>query len=249
MVLKKVVGIVGSPRKGKLTDQVVTKCLEGVISEGVKCEKIYLIDYQIPYYTEQAKCPEELNVLCEKADALVIGAPGYWGGINGLTKDFMDIVRISNSNGKYGLGISVAGGTGRGLCSALQNIYRFFYHRSIRAIDPTPVSRFNFNLAVEALYKSGKKLAKLPLKKTPFKGNEDRITYYEKLDYLNYNYTDEMLFLAGQLVQISKGKPNFQNAEEEYESAKSLIRQGKRIKALQYITKAYNTLYFDPPEE
>ncbi len=161
-MVQMILGIVGSPRKGMLTDQLVSKCLEGVKLAGAKSEKIYLIDYNIPIYTEQSKCPEELNKLCEEADALVIGAPVYWGGINGLTKDFMDTVRISNANGKYGLGISVAGGTGKGLCSAIQNIYRFYYHRRIRGIIPTPVSRFNLEKSMASLLKSGHTLAADP---------------------------------------------------------------------------------------
>ena len=80
------------------------------VTHGLPHSKDRGPDYKIPFYTEEAKCPEELNRLCEEADALVIGAPVYYGDINGLTKDFMDTVRISNANGKYGLGISIAGG-------------------------------------------------------------------------------------------------------------------------------------------
>ena len=61
-----ILGIVGSPRKGRLTDQLVNRALEGAKSAGVESEKVYLIDYKIPFYTEEAKCPEELNRLCEE---------------------------------------------------------------------------------------------------------------------------------------------------------------------------------------
>ncbi len=245
MTLKKVIGIIGSPRKGKLTDQLVSRCLEGVKSKGTEVKKIYLIDYDVPVYTEEAVCPEELNSLCEGADAIVIGAPVYWGLINGLTKNFMDTVRISNSKGKYGIGISVAGGTGTGLCSAVQNIYRFFYHKGFRAIEPTPVSRFNFEQVIESIFTSGQRLAELPSEKEPFKGFRDKIKYYEKLNFLNNTYLDEMLLLVSQLIQISKGKPGFEIAMEEYDSAKNLILQGKREDAIDHVIKAYNTLYFD----
>jgi len=246
-VVEVILGIVGSPRKGQLTDKLVTKCLEGVKLAGVESEKVYLIDYRIPFYTEQAKFPGKLNSLWEEADALVIGAPVYWGSINGLTKDFMDTVKISDVNGKYGLGISVAGGTGRGLCSAIQIIYRFFYHRRMRGIDPTPVSRFNLEKALETLPTSGGRLAELSKEKKPFEGDKDRMEHYEKPDYLNYTFLDEMVLLASQLVEISKGKPAFSEAKKEYDTAKSLIRQGKRTKAIEHAVKAYNMLYFDPP--
>jgi len=238
-----ILGIVGSPRKGRLTDQLVTRALEGVKSAGVESMKAYLIDYKIPFYTEEAKCPEELNRLCEEADALVIGAPVYYGDINGLTKDFMDTVMISNANGMYGLGISIAGGTGKGLCLAVQSIYSFFYHRQIKGIDPTPVSRFNFQEALDILYTSGQKIAALSKEKKPFKDLWDRIEHYENLDYLKYTFLDEILLLAGYLIKISSGR-ELKEAKEEYELAKSLIKQGKRIKAAKHAVRAYDTLYF-----
>jgi len=241
--MKVILGIVGSPRKGRLTDQLVTRALEGVKSAGVEPEKVYLIDYNIPFYTEEAKCPEELNRLSEEADALVIGAPVYYGDINGLTKDFMDTVRISNANGKYGLGISIAGGTGKGLCCAVQSIYSFFYHRQIRGINPTPVSRFNFREALDTLYMSGHKLAELSKEKKPFKDLWDRIEHYENLPYLNFTFLDEILLLAGQLIKISSGK-DLKEAERECALAKSLIKQGKRIEAVKHVVRAYDTLYF-----
>lgn len=206
------------------------------------------MDYQVPFYTEQVKFPEELNNLWEKADALIIGAPVYWGGINGLTKDFMDNLKIIDVNGKYGLGIAVAGGTGRGLCAGLQNIYRFFYHRRMRAIDPTPVSRFNLNEVLTNIYDAGERFAKLSKEKRPFEGDKDRMEYYEGLDYLNHTYLDEMVLLAGQLVDISIGNPEYPKAKEEYETAKSLIKQGKRTEAVAHATRAYSLLYFDPPK-
>jgi len=242
-----ILSVVGSPRKGRLTDQLVTRCLEGAQRAGEKCEKVYLVDYQVPFYTEQVKFPERLNDLWEKADALIIGAPVYWGGINGLTKDFMDSLKITDVNGRHGLGIAVAGGTGRGLCSAIQNIYRFFYHRRMRAIEPTPVSRFNLNKVLASIDGAGERLAKLSKEKKPFEGDKDRMEYYEELGYLNHTYLDEMVLLAGQLVDISTGNPEFPKAKEEYEAAKSLIKQGKRTEAVAHATRAYNMLYFDPP--
>lgn len=243
-----ILGVVGSPRKGRLTDQLVTRCLEGAQRSGVKCEKVYLVDYQVPFYTEQVKFPEGLNDLWEKAGALIIGAPVYWGGINGLTKDFMDNLKIIDVNGRYGLGIAVAGGTGRGLCSGIQNIYRFFYHRRMRAIDPTPVSRFNLNKVLTSIYDAGERFAKLSKERRPFEGDKDRMEYYEGLDYLNHTYLDEMVLLAGQLVDISIRNPEFPKAKEEYETAKFLIKQGKRTEAVAHATRAYNMLYFDPPK-
>jgi len=247
VVVEMILGIVGSSRKGKLTDQLVSKCLEGVESAGVKAEKTYLVDYAVSFYTENAKCPEELDRLWEEADGLVIGAPVYWGSINGLTKDLMDMLKITDVNGKYGLGISVAGGTGRGLCSSVQAIYRFFYHRRMRGVEPTPVSRFNFEQTIKTIAESGRRLAELSRERKPFEGDKDRMEHYEGLDYLNYTFLDEMILLAGQLVEISR-KSELPEAQEEYAAARKLVAQGKRSEAIGHAVKAYNMLYYDPPK-
>jgi len=239
-----ILGIVGSPRKGRLTDQLVTRALQGAESKESETKKVYLVDFDVKFHVEGRKgCPDELSELCEEANAIVLGAPVYYGDINGLTKDFMDSVRISNANGKYALGISIAGGTGKGLCSGIQSIYHFFYHRQLRGIDPTPVSRFNFEKALQNLFQTGKKLAELAKEEKPFNDLWDRIEYYEKLDYMNYRFLDEILMLAKQLIETSK-KEELPNAEKEHEIAESLISQGKRIEAVRHAVKAYDLLYF-----
>ncbi|HIE19294.1 TPA: flavodoxin family protein [Candidatus Bathyarchaeota archaeon] len=239
-----ILGIVGSPRKKRLTDQLVTQALEGAKAAGGETRKVYLIDYEVKSYRENVKCcPDELSDLCEEADAIILGAPVYYGDINGLTKDFMDTVKMRDANGKYALGISIAGGTGKGLCSGIQSIYHFFYHRQIRGIDPTPVSRFNFDTALESLFESGKKLAKLSKEKKPFENLWDRIEYYERLDYMNFTFLDEIMLLAKYLIESSKS-PKISEAKREYEAAKALISQGKRIDAVKHAVKAYDLLYF-----
>ena len=239
-----ILGVVGSPRKGRLTDQLVSRALEGAKAAGEETRKVYLADYEVKSYREGVKCcPDELSDLCEEADAIVLGAPVYFGDINGLTKDFMDTVRICNANGKYALGITIAGGTGKGLCSGIQTIYHFFYHRQMRGIDPTPVSRFNFDKVLESLYRSGRKLADLSKEKKPFENLWDRIEYYERLDYMNYTFLDEILLLARYLIEGSKS-PKVSEAKKEYEEAKTLISQGKRVDAVKHAVKAYNLLYF-----
>lgn len=243
-----ILGIVGSPRKGKVTDQLITKCLEGVEKAGLEVKKVYLIDYQLQSWTEKAKLPEELDQLWLEAEGYIIGAPVYWGSISGLAKDFMDTAKITDVNGKYGLGIAVAGGTGRGLCSGIQTIYRFFYHRKIRAVYPTPVSRFNLQRILSTINDTGRRVAELSKKKNPFEGDQDRMEYYENLQYLNYTYLDEMLLLADQLIEISQDNPKHSTAKQEYDSAISLIGQGKRKDAIKNAVKAYNMLYFDPPK-
>ncbi|MEM2875771.1 MAG: flavodoxin family protein [Candidatus Bathyarchaeia archaeon] len=255
-----VLGLVGSPRKGGRTDKLVDAALRGVELKGVEAEKVYLVDYEIKPYvgtggSEDAYlyCPEELSRLCSKADAIVLGAPVYWGDINGLTKDFMDTVRIEDENGKYALGISIAGGTGKGLLSGIQSIYHFFFHKQFRGIDPTPVSRFNFQEALSLLESRGGKLADLCRERAPFPGQsrEERwpyvAAYYASLDYLGCDIVDEFIMLARDLLKSSRGG-DIVKARADLEEAMRLASEGKRAEAAMYAVRSYQTLYFPPLE-
>ena len=73
-----ILGIVGSPRKNQLTDQLVSRALEGVEAAGGETKKVYLVDYEVKFYREGVKCcPDELSDLCENAEAIILGAPIY----------------------------------------------------------------------------------------------------------------------------------------------------------------------------
>ena len=255
-----VIGIVGSPRKNGRTNSLVQAALDGAESRDVDTKKVYLVDYNIRSFTglggsvEAFKyCPEELSKLCEDSDAIILGAPVYWGDINGLTKNFMDTVKITipNSNSKPALGMAIAGGSGKGLISGVQSIYHFFYHKQMRGIDPTPVSRFNFDEALEQLKKSGANLADISKKASPFSGktaNErwpEVLAYYTSLRFLNSDPLDEFIMLSNQLVKISKGN-KVEEAKAELEKAMTLILEGKRAEAAIYAVRSYQILFFSP---
>ncbi len=58
-----ILGIVGSPRKGGLTDQLVTRTLEGAKSAGLETKKVHLADFEVPFYSEEAKSSQETALL------------------------------------------------------------------------------------------------------------------------------------------------------------------------------------------
>jgi multimeric flavodoxin WrbA len=251
-----ILGIVGSPRKGGRTSTLIDAALEGAALGGAETEKLCLVDYPIKPFTGRGGtseantfCPPELSEQCEAADAIVLGAPVYYGDINGLTKDFMDSVRIANSNGKPALGFAIAGGSGKGLISGVQSIYHWFYHRQMRAIDPCPVSRFNLQGALNALRASGERLIELARSPEPFAGErrEDRwaevLAYYANVPYLNCDPVDEFLMLARHLIAVSTSDKVGQ-ALRELGQAYALIEQGKRSEAGRHAVKAYELLYF-----
>jgi multimeric flavodoxin WrbA len=253
-----ILGIVGSPRKKGRTNQLVEAALRGAESTGAATRKVYLGDYDISPFTGSGGsteafqfCPVELSELCEEAGAIVLGAPVYWGDINGLTKDFMDTVRIRNASGKPALGIAIAGGSGKGLLSGVQTIYHFFFHKQMRGIDPTPVSRFNLQEALGQLEASGVRLAGAAEGAVPFAGQtgDERwpevLAHYAPLDVLRCDPVDEFVMLARQLIAISEGS-GVDRATAALDEALALIAEGRRREAAPHAVSAYQALYFPP---
>jgi multimeric flavodoxin WrbA len=250
-----VLGIVGSPRKDGRTNELVDATLGGASAAGAETRKIYLADYAIAPYlgsggSDEAfrQGPRELSQLCGEAGAIVLGAPVYWGDINGLTKDFMDTVHTPGSNGKPALGVAIAGGSGKGLLSGVQSLYHFFYHRQMRAIDPTPVSRFNMAEALGALETSGVRLVEMAADLQPFPGeNRDErwgavLAHYCTLPYLDRDPLDEFVMLAEQLIRTSTG-PQVALAQADLDRALALIGIGRRSEAAPHAFGAYRRLY------
>ena len=251
-----VLGIVGSPRKHGRTNTLIDAALEGAASNGARTQKIYLVDYDVKPFTGSGGsaeahtiCPTELSGLCEEADGIVLGAPVYFGDINGLAKDFLDTVRVANANGKPALGFAIAGGSGKGLISGVQSIYHWFYHRQMRAIDPTPVSRFNMEAAAVKLKESGDRLVDMAMHKRPFPGerNDDRwgsvLAHYATIQYFKSGPLEEFILLAQQLIAISTGDAVTQ-AQAELLQALALVEAGDRSEAAPHAVRAYELLYF-----
>ena len=97
----KVVGIIGSPRKGMNTDTLVSKALEGAKSVGAEIEKIYLNDLKMIPCQSCAKFPapdycffhdgmDKIYQVLESSDALVIGTPAYFGTLSAQLKIVID---------------------------------------------------------------------------------------------------------------------------------------------------------------
>jgi multimeric flavodoxin WrbA len=97
----KVIGIIGSPRKGMNTDTLVTKVLEGALSYGAETEKIYLNDLEIkpcqacdkspaPDYCFYRDGMEIVYKALDIADALIIGTPAYYESISSQLKLLID---------------------------------------------------------------------------------------------------------------------------------------------------------------
>ncbi|MFC1716823.1 flavodoxin family protein [Candidatus Poribacteria bacterium] len=255
----RVLGIVGSPRRERgLTDALVQSALRGAEDAGAETETMYLADRDPKPCVHcgggcfgSAVCKMEPDATARsqevyESDAIILGAPVYIWQINGLTAAFIDKLRLKDcrppsrtSNARPALGISVAGGTGTGLISAAQSIYLWGFY----AIDPLPVSRHNFDKALEAAHKNGMELAQLCDEKRAFDNIGDCLAYYESLSFLDFDTADEFLYLSQLMTNNTEvnadNREIHTEARKNQEAAKALIDQGNKQKAAVHAAKAY----------
>ena len=259
----KVLGIVGSPRREHgLTSSLVQSALQGAKDAGAETQVMYLADrYPKPcihcgggcFGTAVCKTEEDATARSQEvyeADALVLGAPVYIWQINGLTAAFIDKLRLRDcrppcrtSNARPALGIAVAGGTGTGLISAIQSIYKFLCLWGFYAIDPLPVSRHNFDEALEASHNSGIELARLCGEERAFDNIGDCLTHYASLPFLDFDTVDEFLYLSQLMVGNTdvdaSNRELYEEAKGHQETAKTLIDQGRKHEAATHAASAY----------
>ncbi len=104
--MSKVLAIVGSYRRGGITDSAVDAVLEGARAAGAETKKIYLMDRDIRFCRNCRKCtqaggvargkcdqPDGLEALLQEiecADALVLGSPVNYFNVTALFRQFME---------------------------------------------------------------------------------------------------------------------------------------------------------------
>lgn len=100
-IRKRILGLVGSPRKGGNTDILVDTVLEGAEEAGGKAEKIMLADLKIGPCRACYECRktgkciqkddmETIFAKMRRSHIWVIGTPVYWWGPSAQTKIFVD---------------------------------------------------------------------------------------------------------------------------------------------------------------
>jgi len=129
-----VVGVSGTPKKEGNTTYLVKKCLECFGSEG---QLITLCDKKISPCDGCMTCKsgvcrirddmEPLYEVIKKADAIIIGSPNYFQGVNGLTRNFLDrlLPLYWNKDLKFKLAAGISVGKFTGSDSVLDEINRF----------------------------------------------------------------------------------------------------------------------------
>jgi hypothetical protein len=97
---------------------------------------------------------------------------------------FRVYARSAPLQGLPAFGLAIAGGTGNGLISGLRPVYHFFHMLQMRALEPVPATRFNFNQAITRAIELGGQIAGMTKNRAPFKGLEERLVWYDNLPYL-----------------------------------------------------------------
>ena len=251
-----VLGLVGSPNRDGRTNKIVSAVLQGAARKGAPTEIVYLADHVVgackdclPWVCkENKKCTyddEAFEILSQKilnCGALVLGTPVYWWDASGMVKYLiLKMFRVfapsAPLTGVTALGIAVAGGTGNGLVSGLRPVYHFFQVMQMRALEPLPVTRFNFDAAIERAQGLGEEIAARRYR-MPFKGLEERLLWYDALPYLSLNRFGERRLLAD--LTVTALPPNADpSIARGLARADTLAAAGKQVEALIEIGRVY----------
>ncbi len=252
-----VLGLVGSPNPEGRTNRMVSAALEGAAAAGAKTEIVQMADHRVAACKDCESRVCEVNLRCTYDDnefeflsdkirscgALVLGTPVYWSDCSGMTKYlilkmFRCFAKNAPLNGLPALGIGVAGGSGNWLISGVRPVYQFFQQMQMRAVEPLPVTRFNFESAAQRARELGAELAKRAREPQPFANADERYLWYDALPYLGLNRMQERRLLAG-LVTEAAGDRTDASVARGVVAADVLAASGTKVEAMKEITRAY----------
>lgn len=252
-----VLGLVGSPNREGRTFHVVSAALEGAAKAGAPVELVQMADHVVAACKDCLPWECVTTLECQYADqafgylsnkllecgALVLGAPVYWGDTSGLVRYLMlKILRVyARSAPLAGLpayGIGIAGGTGNGLVSGLRPLYHFFQVLQMRALEPLPVTRFNWTAALGRASELGAQLASMARTRQPFADLEERLLWYDSLPYLSLSLAAQRRLLAA-LVTTALPADADPAIARSLAEAEALAAGGQTLRSLQGITRVY----------
>jgi multimeric flavodoxin WrbA len=252
-----VLGFVGSPNPDGRTNRLVKAALEGAAMAGAATELIQMSEHVVgackdclPWVcAENQKCTYEddaFEFLSRKVlncGALILGTPVYWWDTSAMVKHFIlkmfrVLARSGSIQGLPALGISIAGGTGNGLVSGLRPVYHFFQVMQVRALDPLPVTRFNFGEAQMHAKEMGGRIAAMRHKRHPFANLEERLLWYDQLPYLGLSRAEERRLLAA-LTALALSEERSGKVTSGLARADMLAAAGDMIGSMVEITRSY----------
>jgi len=251
-----ILAMVGSPHEEGLTDELVNAAITGVLSAGGTVNKVHASDYDwgpcldcegktcwSDLSCRHSPLPGEMNEALAGCDGLIIAAPVYFLDVNGLTRNLLDRLRPGPEvNGIPALGISMAGGTGKGFVLAAQKIYHFLFCISARPLPMLAVTRFNYQRALEQAEQLGHALATTP--KRPFASLAERMAQYHALPLMDLDLVGENLLLVETILAGTQGTDENRDlrrsAEVDYQAARAAFAAGDVPGATQLLEEAYN---------
>jgi FMN reductase len=91
-----VVGLGGTLRSNSSTERALRQCLAAVERQGGRTKLYCGDDIDLPMYNphEPARTQEAVQLIeaLREADAVIVGSPGYHGGVSGLVKNALDYI-------------------------------------------------------------------------------------------------------------------------------------------------------------
>lgn len=248
-VKMKVLSISGSPHSDGLTAQLINQAVQGAKEAGADVEVVLVAEKEVkpciacnsPPCWQDLDClirdddGLELRRMMNESDLFIFGAPVYFLSVNGLAKDFMDRMRYYGESGKPALPISVAGGTGKGCITALQEICRWLVILGYRPFMPLPVTRYNWDIAKVEARERGKRLVQEYSQKSSFDSLAEQIDCYESLPFMQWGLTEEIVYLARIAIEgITRlGKVELASQQrEKLQRAETLISNDKTEEGL-----------------
>jgi multimeric flavodoxin WrbA len=233
----KVLAVSCSPHREGLSPGLLRAAAEGAREAGGDVEIVLLAEKEVgpciacpspPCWTTlDCNIKDDGLLLREKlnmCDALIISAPVYFLGINGMAKDFLDRMRHYGPNGKPALPISAAGGTGKGCINALQDLSISLTILGFRVVMPLPVTRYNAEEALKEARERGKRLVKEFSQKRPFSGLSEGYAWLYSQPYMDWDLADELVFLARMAIEGLRKKGREDLASEFAEELSALER-------------------------
>jgi FMN reductase len=96
-----IVAIGGTTRAGSSTQRALALCLREISARGGETHLVSGPDLDLPPYTPGARLPvaaRQIVAELRRADGVILGTPGYHGGISGLVKNALDYIEELRSD-------------------------------------------------------------------------------------------------------------------------------------------------------
>lgn len=178
----KFLAIQTSPNINGLTSKLANAVINDVESEEVETELIHLNKFDIKPCIAcndgwgdcrtKGTCIieddfEDLRRKIDKTNILVFATPVYWHDLSESAKIFLDRLRRCETGrgfktyiNKKVIGITSAGGSGRGAVRALFNLEDYLRRIGFEIFDLVSVTRFSKDHKIEMLEKAGKRISR-----------------------------------------------------------------------------------------